>query len=441
MSHLRYESYKDSGVEWLGEVPGHWEVKPIKTVTSCNDEALPENTPEDYEFDYIEISDVNSSGKVINSTKHFFASAPSRARRIVRNGDIIVSTVRTYLRAIASIDDISQNTIVSTGFAVIRPKSVDHSFMGYMFRAEYLISDIIAKSVGISYPAINASELVRLKIPLPPLPEQQSIASYLDRETSRIDSLISEQNELIALLKEKRQALISHCVTKGLDPDVKMKDSGVEWLGMVPEHWEVTKLKHLVIIKTGFAFSSEAFIDEGIPVLRIGDISPNDAVDFSNGKFLPMKYKEINSGCLVISDDIVMAMTGATIGKAGWYNLPEPALLNQRVCLFRTNQLNIQRYTWYILNSSFYMEHINLTAFGGAQPNISDTEIADYYVPLPPLPEQQSIATYLDKETSKIDNLIKESESTITLMQEHRAALISAAVTGKIKVPDVVAEV
>jgi type I restriction enzyme S subunit len=204
---------KDSGVEWLGEVPEGWDIKPLKHVVSCNDESLNETTDPDFELDYIEISDVDLRQGIINSTKMKFSKAPSRARRVIRKGDVIVSTVRTYLRAITSVTFDPQNHVVSTGFAVLRPKKVYSSYLRYLFQAEYLISEIIARSVGVSYPAINSSEILRLSIPIPFTHLQQAIADYLDKETDKIDTLIQEAEETITLMQEHRSALISAVVT------------------------------------------------------------------------------------------------------------------------------------------------------------------------------------------------------------------------------------
>lgn len=208
---------KDSGIEWLGEVPEHWEVKRIKAVASCNDEVLGEYTPTDYEIEYVEISGVDV-GRGITSTEIIpFGNAPSRARRRVKDGDVLVSTVRTYLRAIAPVNNPPENMIASTGFAVIRPLSITPHFLGYLFQSEFLIAEVIARSVGVSYPAINASDLMRLHVPIPRSEEQQTITAFLDRETAKLDTLTAEAQRGIALLKERRSALISAAVTGKID--------------------------------------------------------------------------------------------------------------------------------------------------------------------------------------------------------------------------------
>lgn len=208
---------KDSGVEWLGEIPEHWEVKKLKYISTVNDESLSENYSEDFEINYIDIGSV-TTGSINKYENMMYSTAPSRAKRIVKNGDILVSTVRTYLKAIAPISLKEDNFIVSTGFAVIRSKNkIISDFMKYGLLSNYFIDLVEASSVGISYPAINASDLITFKIAIPPLQEQQQIANYLDEKTSKIDILIEKSNKSIELLKEKRTALISAAVTGKID--------------------------------------------------------------------------------------------------------------------------------------------------------------------------------------------------------------------------------
>ena len=232
-----YPEYKESGVPWLGHVPEHWEVKALKYVASCNDESVSETTPPDFELQYVDISSVDSIRGITAYECLTFENAPSRARRIARNGDTIVSTVRTYLKAITPIVDPPPNLVVSTGFAVIRPKNeVFSGYLSYLLRCEGFVSEIMAYSVGISYPAINPSDLMRLRVSIPPLEEQRAIASFLDRKTAQIDELIAKKEALLKKLDEKRTALITQAVTKGVDPSVPMKETGVVWIGEIPNN-------------------------------------------------------------------------------------------------------------------------------------------------------------------------------------------------------------
>lgn len=220
MSHYKpYSAYCESGVEWIGEVPDGWEVKPICRVASCNDDALSENTPADAVLRYVDISAVNHTDGITQATEVRFADAPSRARRQAKSGDVVVSTVRTYLKAVAAVTEDYAGCIYSTGFAVLRARSaqVDPAFLKWMALNDLLIQAIEAHSEGLSYPAINATELVKLKTVVPPLTEQSTIATFLDRETTRIDILIAKVQSSIDLLKERRSAFISAAVTGRID--------------------------------------------------------------------------------------------------------------------------------------------------------------------------------------------------------------------------------
>ncbi len=208
---------KDSGIDWLGAIPEHWEVRRLKYFATCNDEALPDSTDPLFLMEYVDIGSVDEFKGIVSRESVQFGSAPSRARRIVRDGDIVISTVRTYLRAIAAIANAPPHLVVSTGFAVIRPRKLDSAFASYAVRAPYFVEGIVANSVGVSYPAINPDQLVCLTIACPNIDEQQAIAGFLDRETAKIDALVAKVREAIGRLKELRTALISAAVTGKID--------------------------------------------------------------------------------------------------------------------------------------------------------------------------------------------------------------------------------
>ncbi|PIE42718.1 MAG: hypothetical protein CSA50_08990 [Gammaproteobacteria bacterium] len=209
---------RDSGVEWLGEVPEGWGTKPLKYLCTYNDDVLAGYVSDDYEIEYVDIGSVSAIEGITKTESMVFERAPSRARRIVRDGDIIVSTVRTYLEAIAPVDNPPENLVVSTGFAVIRPNRLLHKgYAAYCLRVKGFIKEVVAQSVGVSYPAINASDLVNIKVPKPAIDEQQKIANFLDHETAKIDILIEKQQQMIKLIQERRTALISAAVTGKID--------------------------------------------------------------------------------------------------------------------------------------------------------------------------------------------------------------------------------
>lgn len=215
------------------------------------------------------------------------------------------------------------------------------------------------------------------------------------------------------------------------------KDSGVEWLGCVPMGWLITELKRYSWVKGGYAFSSDSFISFGEPVIRIGDISQDGSINLENCKHVSHILAKQSRSYTVRNGDLLMAMTGATIGKAGFYECELPALINQRVGLFKVlDNLMHYRFLWYTLKSYGYQEYIKLTAFGGAQPNISDVGMVGYRTTVPSLQEQSRIASFLDHETAKIDSLIEKQQQLIELLKEKRQAVISHAVTRGLN-PDV----
>lgn len=203
---------KPSGVEWLGNIPAHWKVSRMKYVVTINDEVLSETEDENYKIRYVEISSI-SEGKITTIEEYTYNNAPSRARRKVRNGDVIVSTVRTYLKAIATIVDPDPNLIVSTGFAVIRPRKVSSQYLGYLCLSTFFISEIISRSKGVSYPGINASDIGEIYIPLPDDKEQNEIILAISNEVMRVNAIVERIEKEIILLKEYRVALINEVVT------------------------------------------------------------------------------------------------------------------------------------------------------------------------------------------------------------------------------------
>lgn len=432
----RYPAYKDSGVEWIGEVPAGWDVKWLKHISTVNDDTLSENTPPDYRLLYVDISNVDPVEGIQNIEEMTFEKSPSRARQIVQSGDVIVSTVRTYLRAIAPIVDPPENLIVSTGFAVIRPNSnFDSGFAGYTLRGLHFIESVVARSKGVSYPAINASELVSLEIPLPPLPEQHAIAAFLDRETARLDALVAKKQRFIELLEEKRQALISHAVTKGLDPDVETKDSGAEWIGKVPAGWEVIRLKNTICspLQYGASESGEIYDPELPRYVRITDISEEGTLKEDTKKSIPI---DIAGPYLLSYGDILFARSGATVGKTFLY-LDSWGLAAYAGYLIRArvNQTILDpRYIGYFCRSSHYWDWISSAFIQATIQNISADKYANLMIPLPPIAEQRFIINYLNCETDKVKGLIRTIHDQVGKLREYRTALISAAVTGKIDV-------
>jgi type I restriction enzyme S subunit len=216
---LPAQGWKDSGVEWLGAIPEGWEVRKLKYVAKINPESLSENTSQEYELEYVDIGSVDRAKGMVKTEKFLFKDAPSRARRTVEHGDIIVSTVRTYLKAISAINNPKENLIVSTGFAVLRPRNggVESAFFKYSLFGDYFINNVVRNSEGVNYPAINSTKLGSIPILIPSVEEQQRIIKKLDRNTSFIDRQVAEIQQQIEYMKEYKQSLISKVVTGKVD--------------------------------------------------------------------------------------------------------------------------------------------------------------------------------------------------------------------------------
>ena len=435
--YQKYAEYQDSGVEWLGEIPRHWDSKPLKYLCTYNDEVLPETTAKDAEIQYIDIGSVSAVDGISKIETMIFKDAPSRARRIVRDGDVIVSTVRTYLEAIAPINNPPENPIVSTGFAVIRPNQYLYkSFASYCLRAKGFIKEVVARSVGVSYPAINSSDLVNITIPSIEYVEQVKIANFLDHETAKIDTLIAKQEKLIELLKEKRQAVISHAVTKGLNPDAAMKDSGVEWLGQVPEHWDVIAISKVTQkITNGYVGPTrDILVEEGIPYVQATHIKKGK-VNFDNAYFVREKWSNDHAKSILKKDDVLIVQTGAGTGDVGLVSESEEGFNCHALIILQPKKQQLSgSYLAYCLQSDYGYATLYSIRTGGMHPHLNCGEVQFVKISVPPLDEQVAISKFIEKNIQDFDQLIEKVKLAIQLMQERRTALISSAVTGKIDV-------
>lgn len=404
----------------------------LKYAATINDEALSESTDADFELAYIDIGNVDSQGRVHDIVNYRFEAAPSRARRVVRDGDVIISTVRTYLQAIAPVENPPGNLIVSTGFAVVRPSNLlDHRFCKYALRANRFLWEVESRSTGVSYPAINASDLGDIKISLPEVNAQRHIAKYLDRETARIDGLISEKERMLSLLEEKRHALIGRVVTRGLDPNVPLKPSGQEWLGEIPAHWNICQLKR-TWASSDYGLS-ESIRDEGeIAVLRMSCIV-DGRIDVSKSGMI----SEVDDHLLLRRNDLLFNRTNSLdqIAKVGLvdFDPDEPLTFASYLVRIRANHRATPQYLVALLNSSLFLEFARKNAIPAiGQANLSPTRYGEIQIPLPPMAEQDEIVTFLERDAATSTPVREYISSSIALLKERRAALISAAVTGQI---------
>jgi type I restriction enzyme S subunit len=420
-----HRKMKDSGVEWIGEIPEEWKMVPIKYLSTYNDETLSENTDGDFEFDYIEIGSVEYGKGIVNTEHMRYKNAPSRARRVVRKNDIIISTVRTYLKAVAKVE--ADRQIASTGFVVIRAKYVDTDFLQYAILSHSFISEVEAYSTGISYPAINAADVVKFKIPTPCLKEQQKIGTFLDKKCSYIDSVIEKTKASIEEYKKLKQAVITQAVTKGVRGERPMKASGIEWIGEIPQDWEVRRVKTLFDLRDEKNYLPleevnliSLYTDLG--VVQHADLEKTSGNKASNAD----GYKIVKEDDIVVN--IILCWMGA-IGRSAFDGVTSPAY---DIYVPKTN----------IVESRFYHYYFRTTGFSGdcykrgrgimaMRWRTYSDQFRDIKVAYPSIEEQHEILRYLDKKCTAIDTLISKKEQFLTELENYKKSLIYEYVTGK----------
>ena len=425
------EQMKPSGIDWIGDIPESWKVRPLKYLAKCNQDVLLETTAPDYSFRYVDIGSVTYERGITGYQELRFEDSPSRARRKVSVGDTIISTVRTYLKAIAIISD-SENVIVSTGFAVYTPdEAIYPQYLYYFCKSEGFVQEIDKNSYGIAYPAINTDLLSRICIAYPCYEEQQAIADFLDKECAQIDSITADLEKQIELLQQYKKSLITETVTKGLDKSVPMKDSGVEWLGKIPEHWDVEPIKYRVTFHNGdrgenYPSKSE-LQSEGIPFINAGHLE-GDGLNMDNMDYISEEKYRIMGGVKLRSGDILYCLRGS-VGKNAIVDMNQGTVASSLVAI-RSVRISA-KYLYYCLNSHIEEVQRYLWDNGTAQPNLSADNLGKYKICIPPVEEQMTIVEYLNNICFRIDNLIIGKRKQRSTIQQHKKSFIYEYVTGK----------
>lgn len=425
-------------------LPQGWVNLPLKHVALINPDSLPENTDPTYEIQYVDIGGVTFEHGIQEVQEVRFADAPSRARRCVRHGDTLVSTVRTYLRAIAPVIQPPQNMVVSTGFAVIRSRgTVDARFLSWVLRGSQFVDAVVAESVGVSYPAIAPTVLACMSVPVPPRYLQPAIADFLDRETAKIDGLIAKQTEFLTKLDEHRRALVTEALTQGLDPSVAMRKTDIEGFERVPETWNVVRLK-TVLDHIGQGWSPQcenrSAEDDEWGVLKVGCVN-GMYFDASENKALPPALDPIPN-LEIHSGDVLMSRAN-TIELVGSISIVEEVRPKLMLCdkLYRLRLKADRadpRFIVYCLISPIGRGPLEAAATGASpsMKNISQDAVKNIWLALPPVAEQKRIADFIDERNALLERTRRTALSMIDRLRERRSALITAAVTGQIDVTD-----
>jgi type I restriction enzyme S subunit len=443
MSLPRYPKYKDSGVAWLGEVPAHWDVEPVKrrieriesgTSVNASDEPATDGRPGVLKTScvYAGVFDA-AENKLVTEDDLGRVSCP------LRRDTLIVSRMNTpdLVGAAGLVRVAPGNIFLPDRLWQISFRDAQASFVHYWTLSGLYRAQVQAVCTGTSSSMKNLGQdqFGQLGLSFPPLREQSTIAAFLERETAKIDALVVEQQRLIELLKEKRQAVISHAVTKGLNPDVPMKDPGFEWLEEVPAHWEVGPLKRYWTVVDCKHITAD-FVEDGVPLASIREVQGR-WVALEEAKCTTEHFYEllVEGGRRPSSGDLIFSRN-ATVGEVAQVRADHPRFaMGQDVVLMRkVSATSSSDFLQYTIRSPVVVQQLDVLMIGSTFRRINVEEIRSLVVPVPPPPEQDQIAAFLEHETERADALIAEAQRAITLLQERRTALVSAAVTGQIDV-------
>ena len=442
MSLPRYPKYKDSGVEWLGKIPSHWEVKTLKHIVATPITDGPHETPKFVEEGVPFVSaEAVSSGHIDFSKVRACISPEDNARYSMKYSPRLHDIYMVKSGATTGITAMVENRTdfnIWSPLAVIRcgPIATPRFVLHFMRSRHFLEAVTLYWSFGTQQ-NIGMGVIENLACTVPPSEEQKAIATFLDRETANIAALVAEQERLIELLKEKRQAVISHAVTKGLNPDVPMKDSGVGWLGNVPAHWDVKKFKSLSsIISKGTTPTTIGadFTEHGIRFLKAENVTELGVSRFPEFYIAQEAHAALSRSALQ-GGDVLVVIAGATTGKSAVLDDSlVPANTNQAVSFIRPLNKAYSPYISLWLSTKLVRDWIGLTSVQSAQPNLSMEDLGNIPIPVPPPEELSCLMAKLGASLGEFSALTTEAQRAIDLLQERRTALISAAVTGQIDV-------
>jgi len=437
MSTPKYPSYKDVPIPWISSIPEHWDWKPVLGAACKRDEdnkGMKEDNLLSLSYGNIVNKDINTSDGLLPDSFETY--------QIVKPGDIVLrlTDLQNDKRSLRTAL-VTQTGIITSAYLALKPRGIDPKYLGYLLRA-YDLSKVFYSMGGGLRQSMKYGDIKRMPLVIPTKAEQSEIATFLDHETAKIDALIAEQQRLIELLQEKRQAVISHAVTKGLNSDAPMKDSGVEWLGEVPEHWEVTSIKRIVATPvTDGPHETPAFLDEGVPFVSAEAVS-SGRIDWERIRgFISIEdHRRYAQKYLPQQGDIFMIKSGATTGVSTIVETEAEFNIWSPLAVIRCGPEALPRFILHFIRSRNFLEGVTLGWSFGTQQNIGMGVIENLAIVIPPLDVQLQIVDLLDRYTKQASDLIGEAEKAISILKERRSALISAAVTGQIDVRGLVPE-
>lgn len=444
MKYQKYTEYKDSGINWLGKIPSHWNKTKVKYEAYVKARVGWHGLKSDdftEEGPYL-VTGSDFKGTNIDWSQCYHCDEPRYEQDPyiqLREGDLLITKDGT-IGKVALVSNLKEDekATLNSGIFVVRPLRNNFStkFYFWLLQSKVFKEFVDFNKTGSTIVHLYQDTFVNFEYASPNLEDQIQISNFLDYETSKIDTLIFKQEKLIELLKEKYQAVISHAVTKGLNPDVVVKDSDVEWLGQVPEHWEIIKFDYVINTIGDIDHYMPSSVDIGIPYVMTGDLEDFVSdIDFENCKKVTYSdYQKLSRKIKTAKDDIIFARY-ATIGTLSYVDVDTEFLVSYSCVTIKPNPERITgKYLFYYLKSQAFLQAIQQQINSNTQGNVGVDSLRNVKILLPSLLEQEEIFDFLKNELSKIDSLIVKAKSTIQLMQERRIALISSAVTGKIDV-------
>jgi len=433
----KYTTYKPSGIEWIDDIPEHWMIKPLKYFSqiTLGKMLTPEDKGSYYLKPYLRSQNVQIDNVDVSDIKEMWFSNDDLEKYRLKKGDLLVNEGGDVGRTCMWNDEIEECYIQNS---VNRVNVIGGSIKYYLFHFYLHHTTGYFNSIvnRVSIPHLTKDKLENVEFIIPPLSEQHQIVRFLDEKTEITDKLISTKERKIELLKQQRTSLINQVITKGLDPNVKMKDSGVEWIGEIPENWKISKLGFYTT-KIGSGSTprggSEVYVDSGIPFVRSQNVHFN-GLRLDDVSYIDSETHNSMRGTIVKRNDVLLNITGGSIGRCCIVHLENEMNINQHVSIIRTTKDLTPFFLNYILSSDIGQSQVMFNISGGNREGLTIEGIRNFNIIIPTHPEQIKIVEFLDKKTIEIDDLVSIEQKKIDLLKEYRQSLISEVITGKIDV-------
>ena len=428
-----YDTYKDSRVDWIGSIPSTWDVQRAKWLFKRMDRPV---RPEDDIVTCFRDGEVTLRNN--RRTDGFTTALKEIGYQGIRKGDLVIHAMDAFAGAIGVSDSDGKSTPVYSACVPRLPNTVDPTFYAYYMRHLALSGFLVSLAKGIRERSTDFrfNDFAELEIPFPSLPEQRAIVAFLNEKCAKADGAVKIKEYQIALLRERRQIIIQDAVTRGLNPAAPMKASGIDWIGQIPAHWEIVRLRHLTmkigsgVTPTGGALT---YVDNGVPLLRSQNVLFGK-IDFETAVRIDNQVHERMSNSHVMKGDVLLNITGGSIGRCHYVESSEALNVNQHVCIIRPNSEIISKFLNMLLASEVGQKQVWLGQQGGGREGLNFETLKGFIFPLPSLIEQLEISEEIEIKSNGYQAAISIKQDQIATLKEYKTSLINAAVTGKIKV-------